>query len=87
MLTLGSHGAMYSGRKGEFSQPAYPVRAVDTTGAGDTFVGYFLAAVTSGKTERDAMDFAARASAVAVTRLGAAVAIPTMDEIKAFNFP
>ncbi len=86
LLTLGSQGSLYSGREGDFSQKAYTVQAVDTTGAGDTFTGYFLAAVSDGIAVGQAMELASRASAVAVTRHGAAAAIPTPAEIEAFQF-
>ncbi|MBO5051560.1 MAG: ribokinase [Clostridia bacterium] len=86
LLTLGSQGSLYSGREGDFAQQAYRVRAVDTTGAGDTFTGYFLASVSAGMPVPQAMELSARAAAVAVTRNGAAVAIPTPAEIAAFQF-
>lgn len=86
LLTLGSRGSLYSGQEGEFAQEAYRVKAVDTTGAGDTFTGYFLAAISMGEAVPKALALAARASAVAVTRHGAAVAVPTPAEIMAFEF-
>lgn len=86
LLTLGSRGSLYSGREGEFAQKAYRVKAVDTTGAGDTFTGYFLAAVSMGEPVAEALNLAARASAVAVTRHGAAAAVPTPAEVRAFEF-
>ena len=86
LLTLGSQGSLYSGREGDFAQQAYRVRAVDTTGAGDTFTGYFLASVSTGMSVPQAMELSARAAAVAVTRNGAAAAIPTPAEIAAFQF-
>jgi ribokinase len=86
LLTLGSQGSLYSGKEGDFVQSAYRVRAVDTTGAGDTFTGYFLASVSAGMPVPQAMDLSARAAAVAVTKHGAAAAVPTPAEISSFDF-
>lgn len=81
VLTLGSDGSVYADDNQLFTQPAYPVRAVDTTAAGDTFSGYFLAGILSGRSEKEAMDLAAKAAAIAVTRQGAASSIPTLAEV------
>ena len=69
-----------------FLQPSYRVRAVDTTAAGDTFTGYFIGGLLRGLAVREAMDLAARASAIAVTRLGASPSIPCLKEVEAYSF-
>ena len=66
-------------------QRAYRVRAVDTTAAGDTFTGYFIAETAAGQTPEKAMDLAARASAIAVTRAGAAPSIPWRKEVETWQ--
>lgn len=81
VLTLGSDGSVYADKNERFFQPAYPVETVDTTAAGDTFTGYFLAGILAGRTVRAAMDLAARAASIAVTRRGAAPSIPAIDEV------
>ena len=81
VLTLGQDGSVYADRNGKFCQPIYPVQTVDTTAAGDTFTGYFIAGILKGKAVREAMDMAARAASIAVTRSGAAPSIPTIDEV------
>ncbi len=86
LLTLGSRGSMYAGAGGVYRQPAYRVKAVDTTGAGDTFTGYFLASLSGGVPVEKALDTAARAAAIAVSRPGAAAAIPTPDEVATYTF-
>lgn len=63
------------------SQKAYRVQAVDTTAAGDTFTGFFLAGLMEGKALSVCMDIAAKASAISVTRHGAAESIPTKEEV------
>lgn len=85
VLTLGSKGSVYSCKKEKIYQSAYPVRAVDTTGAGDTFTGYFLACVLKKMNLRDCLQYASKASAIAVTREGAASAIPWIDEVGSFE--
>lgn len=81
VLTLGSNGALFAGKDGVFRQPIFPVKAVDTTGAGDTFTGYFVTAYYEGKEPKEALRLAAMASAIAVMRNGAAVAVPTREEV------
>jgi len=82
VLTVGKAGAY-----GKFDSqieftPAFPVEAVDTTGAGDTFTGYLLWALSDGQDLAHAMRTAAKASALTVTRIGAADAIPSRDEVE-----
>ena len=81
ILTLGSRGCIFKNALTTLSQPIFKVNAVDTTAAGDTFTGYFLAAVTSGKDIAFALKFASKASAIAVSRKGASKSIPTLDEV------
>ncbi len=81
ILTLGEKGSVYAGKEGVIKQEAYKIHAVDTTAAGDTFTGYFLAGRVQGMDVKDALDIASRASAVAVSRKGAAPSIPVREEI------
>lgn len=83
VLTLGADGAVYTDGAETVQQAAYPVQAVDTTAAGDTFTGFFLAARMRGEGAPRAMELASRAAAIAVTRRGAAPSIPTFAEVKA----
>ena len=71
---------MYADKTERFSVPARRVTAVDTTAAGDTFTGYFLAMLLRGGTSKDAMEIAATAAAIAVTRPGAVPSIPWLEE-------
>ncbi len=81
VLTLGANGAWAMDRGQRFFQPAFEVQAVDTTAAGDTFTGFFLAGISSGMPIPDALRRAAFASSIAVSRKGAADSIPTAEEI------
>ena len=81
VLTLGAAGVHYRTDREEFHLPAPQVEAVDTTGAGDTFIGYFLQGLTADMTARDAMTRAVQGSALCVTRPGAMDSIPAADEV------
>ncbi len=82
LLTLGSEGSVSWKDGTEVRQCAYPVKAVDTTGAGDTFMGYFVGCLAQGMERQTAMQYASMASAISVTRPGAAASIPLMDEVR-----
>ena len=84
VMTVGADGVLYDGEEGRFQLPAFKVKAVDTTAAGDTFCGYFLAAVSAGKSVQTALQEASAASALAVSRTGAAPSVPTADEVREF---
>ena len=81
-LTLGGDGSVYADSEQYFVVPAKQVKAVDTTGAGDTFTGFFLTSLLGGDLPADAMKTATEAAAIAVTRYGAAETIPTLNDIK-----
>lgn len=68
LLTLGSEGSVSWKDGTEVRQCAYPVKAVDTTGAGDTFMGYFVGCLAQGMERQTAMQYASMASAISVTR-------------------
>ena len=81
VLTLGSEGSVYMDRQTTVRQGIYPVDVVDTTAAGDTFTGYFIAGVVAGDTIEVILRRAAKASAIAVSRKGAAPSIPWRKEV------
>lgn len=84
VLTLGVQGSLVALGKERVWMPARTVKAVDTTAAGDTFTGYFLRGVLDGRSLEESLGLAAAASALAVTRVGAADAVPAYDEAVAF---
>ncbi len=82
VLTLGSEGAWYQDAEGErYFQAAFKVKAVDTTGAGDTFTGYFVDNWSKGEAAQLCLERAAKAAAISVSRPGAAASIPTKEEV------
>ena len=78
VLTLGEKGVLYHDEHEELSQPAFKVKAVDFTAAGDTFTGFFLAALVRGLSTREALRVAAKASAISVCRKGASSSVPDL---------
>ena len=89
LVTLGAKGAVYratvdGGDPVQIETPAFPVTPVDTTGAGDTFFGFFLAGLDKGQDIAAALRRAAAAAALQVTRPGAGEAIPSGAEVDAF---
>ncbi len=82
LLTLGGDGSLYA-RGGEcIRTPAVAVDAVDTTAAGDTFIGYFLAGLVAGESVTQSLAMASQAAALCVTRPGAAISIPRRSELE-----
>lgn len=84
VLTLGGDGSVFSDGTRTVTQGIYKVKAVDTTAAGDTFTGYFIAGEAKGQAVEVSMDMAAKAAAITVSRPGAGVAIPTLEEVQAW---
>ena len=83
VLTLGAEGAYCMHEGQTLYQPAFRVKAVDTTAAGDTFTGYFVSGLAQGMPMERIMKRAARASSIAVGRMGAADSIPLAAEVDA----
>lgn len=81
VLTLGEEGAMCTTGATYCKVPCYKTETVDTTGAGDTFTGYYFAEIIRGRSPKEALDTASKAAAVTVSRKGAADAIPFLKEI------
>ena len=81
ILTVGSQGSYYISGDMVIHQDAYRVEAVDTTAAGDTFTGFYLASILRGETVGNALRIAAKASSITVTKEGAAKSIPTLEQV------
>ena len=82
VLTLGGDGAVYADATQKHYQPIFKVQAVDTTAAGDTFSGYFLAGLCDGMAIPDVLRMSAKASSIAVSRVGAVPSIPYRAEVE-----
>lgn len=82
VLTLGNEGVMYQDADLTARHGVYDIPVVDSTGAGDTFVGYFLATITEELGVERALEMASRAASLAVGREGAADSIPSRKEVE-----
>jgi ribokinase len=84
LVTKGSKGVEFHSHGDVYHQPAFQVDVADTTGAGDTFLGSFLAHHCHGVGIEQSLRYASAASALQVTRPGAATAIPAREEVEMF---
>ena len=81
---MGSRGAILFEQNMESNISAFPVHVVDTTAAGDCFVGALAVALCEGKTMASAAEFASAAAAISVTRNGAQPSLPCREEVTEF---
>ncbi len=84
IVTLGKQGSVLVNQNDQIFQPAFKVKSVDTTAAGDTFVGVYAASILDGKSKSEALLFATAAAGLTVTRKGAQPSIPHHEEVMAF---
>ncbi len=81
VITLGAKGSVLFSGDEVIHQPAFPVEAVDTTAAGDTFTGFFVDSLMAGRKLSECMERASIASSISVTRFGAAPSVPSNHEV------
>jgi sulfofructose kinase len=84
VITLGEAGLVWKNEGGSGSLPAFPIDAVDTTGAGDAFHGAFAAGLASGKPWNDLLTYASAVGALCCTKYGARPGLPTAKGLAAF---
>jgi ribokinase len=83
-VTQGKQGVLYFDGKKEVIIPAYPVNAVDTTGAGDTFNAAFAVALSEGSGLEKSLQFANKAASISVSKFGAQGGMPAREEVGNF---
>jgi ribokinase len=83
VMKLGDQGCVYCGPDRTFATPPFPVRAVDSTAAGDTFNAALAVSLAEGSAMEDALRFANAAAAISVTRVGAQTSAPARAEVEA----
>ena len=81
VLTLGKKGSVFFGEGQKVSQPSFEVKAIDTTAAGDTFMGYFISMLSRGESYKNALRISSAAAAISVSKNGAAPSIPLYDTV------
>ena len=82
IITLGSSGSLYHGKNENFLVEAKKVKAVDSTAAGDSYIGSLVYSLSTNKSLQESMKFASKVAAITISRKGAMGAIPYIDEIK-----
>ena len=82
-MTLGKRGALALIEGKPLIIPGHAVKAIDSTGAGDCFVGAVAAQLAAGKSIHDALAYANSAASICVQRMGAAPSMPTIEEVEA----
>lgn len=85
IVKLGDQGSLYMSGETVIEMPAYPVRAVDTVAAGDSYMAGLCKCLSEGMEMRAAMDYASKCGAVAVTRTGAVSSLPSAEDIARFD--
>lgn len=85
IATLGENGSVYKDKNKTLKVKAYKVDVVDTTAAGDTFIGYFIACLSKWESVETSLELATKASAITVSRAGASTTIPTIEEVMNFK--
>ena len=84
LVTLGSLGAELHTEGKVYKQSSFSTVPIDTTGAGDTFLGSFIACHDNGYSIEKSLEYAAAASSIQINRIGAAKAIPKFEEVQEF---
>lgn len=82
VLTLGSKGALYADKEDQIKVDSYKAKVVDTTAAGDTFLGYFISQISRGIKVHTALNIASKAASLTVSKEGASKSIPLMEEVR-----
>ena len=83
-VTAGAEGAYFHTKDGAFHQPAFEVRVVDTTGAGDAFHGAYAYTLVQNWPLRKSAEFAAAVAAMKCTKLGGRTGLPTLSQVEGF---
>jgi len=84
VITLGANGLFFRSRDEEIRMKAFRVKAVDSTAAGDAFMGSFACGLAEGKTIQEVLEFASAAGSLATTKLGAQPSLPFRKELETF---
>lgn len=84
VLTRGRDGGIYSSKDIEIKFSSFKTHAIDTTGAGDTFLGYFIANISKGEDINKSLNLASLAAGIACSKSGAATSIPSLKEVEEY---
>ena len=81
IMTVGENGSYYQNENNRFHQDIVKCKAEDTTAAGDTFIGFFVSSQIKGYSIEKSMEYAAKASSLAVSKKGAMSSVPFANEV------
>ncbi len=81
IITLGKNGCVYNDNKEVYHEPVVPVKVVDTTAAGDSFIAGVITGLAMGKSMGESVKFATKVSSITVSRFGASSSLPTLQEV------
>jgi ribokinase len=81
LVTIGEKGSIYKDQYNEYKVDAYKVAPIDTTAAGDTYIGAFLSRLIEGKSTKEAMEYATAAATLTIQAMGAQPSIPTKQQV------
>lgn len=81
VITLGSKGVEYHDKEVSYKQESFKTNVVDTTAAGDTFLGFFVATLINSNNVKKALEIATKAASIAVSKPGATDSIPRLEEV------
>ena len=81
IITLGENGSLFVNSNESFKVDPYKVKAVDTTAAGDSYLGALVTKLSKGADIKDAMNYASKCSSITVTRKGAIIALPKEKDL------
>ena len=84
IITMGEHGAYFSGPEGAFMMPAFKISPVDSTAAGDAFNGGFAVRIAAGDDVRAAMRYGSACGAITTMRRGSMPSLPNAEEVEQF---
>ncbi len=85
IITLGEKGSVYITKDKEIFFQSYKVKPIDTTAAGDSFIGGLLLKISQGKSIEESIPFASKVAALTVTRVGAQISLPSYEDVELFN--
>ena len=85
IVTLGSQGVLYIDQQGHEFYKAYKVKVVDTTGAGDSFIGGFVASYVEDGNIGQAIEMGQKVAALCIQKIGAQSSLPTLEEVENFK--
>lgn len=84
VVTLGKNGCIFVNKEERIKRSACRVKAIDTVAAGDTFLGFFVGSLATGKSIKESLRYASAGAGLSTTKKGAAPSIPTLDEVNTF---